>query len=414
MITLITGTPGSGKTVWIVSELVRMFFASLSWLHSLLVFLKLMKAPKKQLVERDVYVHGIPNLDFGVPYTTVYCRSSLCDVCQSQADIVIPEALFNKDGQYVNWKEVEAAEARRDSIRYVENWPQWATVGALIIIDEVQRIWRPRSAGSTVPPEISALETHRHKGIDFWLISQSPKLLDMNIRRLVGRHIHLVASWRGRTQHEWAECKENTSNTSDAVSRPYVMKKTVFTKFKSSSLHTKLEKRPPLAIYVMGVCILALVLIGRDIYKRHVVPDPQPETSTIESPKPQPLPNNLNTTVEGVIPVKQSSVPPGAFDFEPRVKGRAETAPAYDGMLKIQSVPFPQQCLAWSTDSGKFCKCLTDQGTPYETPYNVCVSYAHGEVYNPYRRPSGDTFQQPKTQSPQESKPLQIAKEALN
>ncbi|TAN71679.1 MAG: hypothetical protein EPN17_00665 [Methylobacter sp.] len=357
MITLITGTPGSGKTVWIFSELVRLFFASVSPVHSLLIFLKLIKAPKKQLVERDVYVHGIPDLDFGVSYTTVYCRSPLCDVCQSEADIVIPEPLFNKNGEYANWREVEAAEAKRDSIRYVEDWPEWATVGALIIIDEVQRIWRPRSAGSTVPPEISALETHRHKGIDFWLISQSPSLLDMNIRRLVGRHIHLVSSWRGRTQHEWAECKQSTSSTSDAISRPYVMKKSVFTKFKSSSLHTKLEKRPPLAIYVIAICLVVLAWIGHSIYKRHATPDLPVESLPVDSSKPQsqPLPNNLNTTVEGAIPVKHSSVPAGAFDFTPRVKSRAETAPAYDGMLKIQSVPFPETCSAWTTETEKHC-----------------------------------------------------------
>lgn len=403
MITLITGTPGSGKTMWIVSELVKLFSSTLSIFGQIAVYLKISPAPKP--VTRDVFVHGIPDLDFGVPYTQVYCRSDLCDVCQSQAVVSIPEPLFNQFGECVNFLEIEAAETRQSSICYVENWQEWAADGSLIILDEVQRIWRPRSAGSAVPPEISALETHRHKGIDFWLISQSPKLLEMNIRRLVGRHIHLVASWKGRAQYEWPECHENTASTAGAVSRPYVLKKSIFTKYKSASVHTKLEKRPPIAIYVIAIAAVLLIWLGNDIYSRHSAPEP-------ESPKidqQQPSPTNLNTTVQSVIPAGQTKFQSNSFDFTPRVKSRAETAPAYDGMVKVQSVPFPETCSAWTTETEKHCRCLTDQHTPYDMPYSQCVAYARHEVYNPYRKPAGGS-QQPVNPPPQ-AQPLQVAKD---
>lgn len=406
MITLITGTPGAGKTLWTVAELVKLYFGKLNIIQWLL---KQIGQPPPPLAHRPLYVHGVPDLAIGVPYTQIYCRSTLCDVCQAQAAIDIPEPLFNQQGQHVNWREIEEAEARRDAVLYVEDWQNWAQVGSLIVLDEVQRIWRPRAAGTTVPPEISALETHRHKGLDFWLISQSGKLIDTNIRRLVGRHIHLVSTWKGRVQYEWSECQENTSSTSGAVSRPYYLPKSLFGKYRSASLHTRLDKRPPFAIYVVVIASLILAWIIYDIYKRYSAPaTPATEQS---APADLPTPSNLNTTMQGVIPVSQVQAKASRFDFEPRVKGRAETAPAYDGLLKIQSVPFPQQCLAWTTETGKYCRCLTDQGTPYQMPYNTCIAYARGEVYNPYVRSEPKPAALPDKPEPfkPEPKPIQVA-----
>ena len=285
---------------------------------------------------------------------------------------------------------------------YVEDWQSWADKGALIVIDEVQRIWRPRSSGAVVPAEISALETHRHKGVDFWIISQSSKLIDNNIRRLVNRHIHLVASWKGRMQYEWPECKESVSGSKiDAVSRPYVLKKSVFSKYKSSSLHTTIEKRAPISVFVIFGAAAILIFFGYDIYKRHSAP----ETLAVEQSAP--VPTSLGGMAQAAIPVIQTSVKPGVFDFHPRTEGRAETAPAYDGILKVQSVPFPVQCLAWTTEKGEFCKCLTDQGTPYNMPLNVCQVYAKGGVYNPYALPADRKASANPAPDSQAAKPVQ-------
>ena len=50
-------------------------------------------------------------------------------------------------------------------------WHEWVPTGAILVIDECQRIFRPRSAGSKVPEFVAQLETHRHKGIDFFLMT---------------------------------------------------------------------------------------------------------------------------------------------------------------------------------------------------------------------------------------------------
>lgn len=64
--------------------------------------------------------------------------------------------------------------------------------GSIIVMDECQRVFPPRSNGSKVPPHVSMLETHRHHGHDLYLITQAPRLLDYHVRSLVGRHIHIT------------------------------------------------------------------------------------------------------------------------------------------------------------------------------------------------------------------------------
>ena len=56
--------------------------------------------------------------------------------------------------------------------------------GSVYFLDEAQNIYRPRSSASKVPESVAAFEVHRHKGLDFFLITQNPRLIDANIRAI--------------------------------------------------------------------------------------------------------------------------------------------------------------------------------------------------------------------------------------
>ena len=56
MITLITGTPGAGKTAWTVQELTRL--------------------PS----QRKIYIHGVPELK--IAHEPIFCISELCEHCR--------------------------------------------------------------------------------------------------------------------------------------------------------------------------------------------------------------------------------------------------------------------------------------------------------------------------------------------
>lgn len=198
----------------------------------------------------------------------------------------------------------------------------------MLIVDEVQSIWRPRTGGAAVPVGVSGLETHRQKGTDFWLISQGPHLFDAFIRKLVGRHVHLVARWSGRTQYEWPECREDVQSRADALQRPYVLPKHVFNLYQSAEVHTKQEQRKPLSFYAFIASIALLIIFTGLIYTRishYFYQDQTPAIATINpasnamaatlpitSPKPNSLADEkfyLNLTkgvLEGQLPINCS------------------------------------------------------------------------------------------------------------
>lgn len=203
MITFLTGGPGTGKTAFLISQLLEI---------------------KKTQPYREFFIHGIRDFT-GFKHTTIYCRSPLCDLCTAAK---IPE------GSY-----------------YVEEYPKWFKPHFLIVVDEVQRIWPAKMLAASIEA-VSRLQTHRHYGLDFWLVSQPPKLVHVDVKAMIGRHVHLVAKWSGRKQYEWPEVRDNINARTDAVERPYTLPKEVFKMYSSAEVHTKQDKRVPLSLYALG------------------------------------------------------------------------------------------------------------------------------------------------------------------
>jgi len=371
MITLITGTPGAGKTAWTVQELTRL------------------------PAQRKVFVHGIPELK--IAHEPIYCRSELCDLCNQAKDD--DEVIF-----YSHVGPFGPLPANRGwpvitGRLYVEDWPLWATHGSLIVIDEVQRIWRPTASGAKLGDDISRLETHRHSGLDFWLISQGPHLFHSNVRLLIGKHIHLVSKWNGRSEYEWPECRQNVTSRSDAVTRPYTLPKKVFGLYKSASLHVKQSHRKPLAFYGF-VCSLALLVVFGYLSYQRVASRSSSEqvtqsgagvataagaTAGAHGDGGAPVPDKPKPSA-GVSEAKVSSFP----DFTPTVPGVPESAPAYAELLKVKDVPLLKGCI----QSKEKCTCYTHQGTVYPTTAAYCAETIKGHRFNPYWEKTPETAQQ--------------------
>ena len=61
----------------------------------------------------------------------------------------------------------------------------------LYIVDEAQYHQEFMKETTKANEVGKALSTHRHFGIDFWLITQSPKLLNPYVIENTGEHVHL-------------------------------------------------------------------------------------------------------------------------------------------------------------------------------------------------------------------------------
>lgn len=320
MITLTTGVPGSGKTLYTIAQV-----------------LKKVEADNKALAEcgkppRNVYYSGI-------------------------ADLKLP------------WIELDDA----------KQWDDCET-GAVIIIDECQRVFRPRGTGSQVPEYISALETHRHKGYDIFLITQHPMLVDQNIRRLVGQHWHVVRKFglQRATIHEWGSTHEITQrNLLAAVRRQFAYSKEVFGYYKSAEMHTHKAKVPKRVFFLLlaPFLIAALAYYG---YQKATSVGKKPEAVVANTATP-------STGQAGSVP-KQSKVE--YFEAAaPRVEGLYHTAPKYDEITKPTDAPWPSACLiskSFDRAAGKYvdkCGCIDQQGNRYGATPSLCRQIAMNGIF---------------------------------
>lgn len=230
MITLITGTPGSGKSVYAV------------W-HEI-----------KTAIEkgRNVYSCGIPKLTLpAIPMKDEEARS------------------WYKTAPKVNPDDP-------DEIALLSTVEE----GSLIVIDEVQRLWRPTGAGQ-VSPDIAALEIHRHHGLDFVVITQHPSLLHRNVRALVGKHIHLRATALGNYLYEfpeWCENPQTKSARQSCVRSRYRLPKAAFSLYESASLHVKTSKRLPIQYFIFFAILLG-VPIGGFLFVKSVMARTNPDNA---------------------------------------------------------------------------------------------------------------------------------------
>lgn len=244
---------------------------------------------------------------------------------------------------------------------------------AVIIIDEAQRVYRPRSSGVKVPDHVAAFETHRHTGVDFILITQSEQLIDSNIRRLVGKHIHIRATSLGRYQYEWSECGDTNSTASRgaAIRSKYTLPKKVFGLYKSAELHTKIKKPVHPGAVVVGLSVLAL--LGGGYYMKTSI---EAKTSPVES-RTQDGADGGGRSAERIA----MAPPPMALpDFTPRDPDSPISAPAYDAVRQVKNAPRIAACVA----SASRCICYTQTANPLNITEPVCRSYVRGGYFDPY------------------------------
>lgn len=283
---------------------------------------------------RQVYYSGIPQLQ-------------------------IPEWIELTDDQARNWHEL----------------PE----GSLIVIDEAQRLFRPRPGRGEPPPHVALLETHRHRGYDIYLITQHPTLIDQNVRRLTGAHRHVVRTFglNRAVIHEWGEVRLDCERRrQDSSKTNWKYPKDVFKIYKSAEAHTHGLQMPKQVYYLVGLLAL-LVALSIYLYQRVSDRTSKPEAELLTSTAPA-----LTFTQAVYSPQsseKEKPLTPAEYvaTFQPRIEGLPHTAPRYDELTKPTEAPYPAGCLKIA----KTCKCYTTQGTKLETPEYLCRQIIAGGIF---------------------------------
>lgn len=353
MLYLITGVPGSGKTLKMISDLMT----------------------RDDLKNRPLYLDGIPEVDG-----------------QIIPNLPIPEG------------------------ETMQTWHKWAPTGAILVIDECQRVFRPRPSGSKVPDYVAELETHRHKGIDIFLLTQHPRLIDANVRSLIGHHCHIGKTSLGvRRMVEWERCANPEANgdIANGVKSVYKLDKKAFGVYKSAEEHTKIKTKRSKVIFILPLVLIVIIFsmfiaygsykdISKPIeVKKTTETDINQTAQNTQTAQPQIEQSGQYPQQEPKTTEKEEEKPYiTQQDYEPRIAERPETAPIYDGMNKaFKAMPWPSACIK----SEKGCNCYTDQGTKIkEISKKTCVQYVNdGLPFNPYKtkQPETAATEEPKAQS---------------
>lgn len=330
MITLITGVPGAGKTLFFVSE-----FA---------------KKRDKEYKNKRVYVDGIADLKI---------ETSPIPVGQT-----------------------------------IQNFNEWAPLpenqgedGAIIVIDEAQRIFPPRSSSSATPPLVEWLHVHRHAGVDIILITQMPMRIDKQVRDLVGAHYHIHKTPLGvRMSYFWDYCANNPrSEMKNGRPSVYKLDKKAFKLYKSAQKHTKVETPKSRVRWIIPLAI-AGVVAGLYLTFSQLA-------NFGGSSKPDDVVKaSADSAADSVVSAGQSmgraiGDSKASLDetmFKPTIPDRPESKPLYDKVRQVRTFEYPVACISGG-NSG--CTCYTHQGTAIkEIDKKTCNTYVKdGLPFNPYK-----------------------------
>jgi hypothetical protein len=275
----------------------------------------------------------------------------------------------------LDWQEI-------DPTKWMEVPPK-----AIVVIDEAQRIFRNRSLGAQPPKHVTDLETHRHLGIDLFFITQHPSLIDPAIRRLAGRHRHMVRVWgmEVSTVHKWDSVKDNCDKSvarKDSEKTKWAFDKSIYKVYKSADEHT-MKRSIPLRAKLLLLTPLVLLGCAFVVYKltigKHKVEEPAPAQVAAATPS-----NGVPTAPDRANHSEKFDPKEDMAHYvqmnTPRIDGLAQTAPKYDELTKPTRVPVPAACIQVADK----CRCFSQQGTSLDVKYSMCIEFARNGFFQEF------------------------------
>lgn len=321
MITLLTGLPGNGKTLfalWYVKK-------------------------KAERENRPVYYHNI-------------------------RDLTLPWTAHDPE----KWQDLPA--------------------GSIMVIDEAQQVFPKLGNGAKRPDHYEKLATHRHLGIDLFIITQTPALVDLFVRELVGQHFNSVRKFglERSSIYEWSKVTMSPGSPAamkSAIPLKWAYPKEVYGYYTSAEVHT-VKKSIPLKLILAAAFVVAVPVTGYFVLdwwqkKNSAPPEPIPVAQQGAIVQPVQSGYGSGSKKEEFDPVVDARI--FVQQNTPRVAGLPQTAPKYDDLTVPTRVPVPAACIqigvAREGKPAPRCKCFTQAGTPMEVEYNMCINIAQNGYF---------------------------------
>lgn len=266
-----------------------------------------------------------------------------------------------------------------------KNWMEFLPDGAVALVDECyEHGMLPKLPPSSIlPAHIKELAKHRHRGLDFIFVCQSPdKQMHNFVHDLIERHTHV----RRRFGTQFVHLRifdRYEANAEKAV--PLILKrKKLPTKprgtYQSTELETT-ERKIPWYFFAFAVGVPAALGFSYWVFggmaNRLTGTEPPAVTAGAGGSRA------TEASAEGA---RAPGLSPEEFAnrFQPRIPSQPWTAPAYDG-LQVSQEPPRVFCMIGGDAHFGSCSCLTEQGTRYVMPLDTCRFVAVNGQYEPFR-----------------------------
>lgn len=288
MLYLATGTPGAKKTVFVVSKLDKVERDN----KVNLVKNKEYYAYNRQLIDKFRSDFGYYESDVGSGHRLKNVIDVLpddyFDMFADDFDDLRPDdyflraTRFNEICERINEREGEQKfkfllpvrtiytnikALKIDYVRDIEYDWRDCPDGSIVVIDEVQLVEPFDQTKNKNDPIIQELTIHRHRGFDFYFITQYPSLLHPTVKDLVGVHYHLTVPYGLKTrvyQFGSTRAYPNTmANKFNCETKFYFSPPDrLFKLYKSTTINTHQKRIPYKQLFGFGI----LILLGVSVF----------------------------------------------------------------------------------------------------------------------------------------------------
>ena len=243
--------------------------------------------------------------------------------------------------------------------------------GTTWLVDEAREVYPPKSA-TQEPPDYYQLHKIRHTGCAIVILAQHPNDIDARVRRLVGRHIHVIDNF-GTNEcviHEWNHVHD-PDQRQDSVSKRWKHPKAVYRLYRSSAQHRK-QPAVPLrlrAVKYLWMAVAVCVVAGPAWLYFSLTGGPKDKgrggmESLVASP------GGLRSALSSSGDKKPAmTTAEYVASFTPRVADLPHTAPRYDEVTKVAHAPRPAACVSMKGE----CRCYTQQATRMVVSEAACL-----------------------------------------